>query len=85
MKIFVICPHTDDGEIGAGGATARFLEEGAEVHYVVLSVPLPELEEECVHAVNSLKTEKNGIHLHIHRFQARRFSEHRQDSLQTIY
>ncbi len=36
-RILVLAPHTDDGELGAGGAVARLLEEGAEVFYAVFS------------------------------------------------
>ena len=84
IKVIVICPHTDDGGIGAGGTTARFLEEGIEVHYVVLSVPSPEFEEECMNAIKSFKTKDNGVHLHLYSFRRQRFLEQRQDILQIL-
>ena len=28
MKVLVLAPHTDDGELGCGGTIARFVEEG---------------------------------------------------------
>jgi LmbE family N-acetylglucosaminyl deacetylase len=37
MRILVLSPHTDDAELGAGGSLARFLEEGADVFWVVFS------------------------------------------------
>jgi len=85
MKVVVLSPHTDDGEIGVGGVTARMLEEKHEVHYVVLSVPLPELHRECRQSINTFKTENNGIHLYIHSFETRTFPEKRQEILQTLY
>ena len=37
-KILVLAPHTDDGEIGCGGAIAKFIEEKKEVFYVAFSI-----------------------------------------------
>lgn len=36
-KILVLSPHPDDGELGAGGTIARFLEENREVYYIAFS------------------------------------------------
>lgn len=36
-KILIVSPHTDDGELGCGGAAAKFIEEGDRVDYVALS------------------------------------------------
>ncbi|MCU0652666.1 MAG: PIG-L family deacetylase [Candidatus Pacebacteria bacterium] len=36
-KILIICPHTDDGELGCGGAIAKFIREGKEVFYAAFS------------------------------------------------
>jgi len=33
QKILVLAPHTDDGELGCGGAIAQFCAEGKEVYY----------------------------------------------------
>ena len=85
MRVMVLSPHTDDGEIGVGGVTARMLEEEHEVHYVILSVPLPELHRECSQSINTFKTENNGIHLHMYNFETRIFPEKRQEILQTLY
>ena len=37
MKILVVSPHTDDGELGCGGMMSRFIREGHEIHYVALT------------------------------------------------
>jgi len=36
-NILVLAPHTDDGELGAGGTIARLIESGAIVTYVAFS------------------------------------------------
>jgi LmbE family N-acetylglucosaminyl deacetylase len=36
-RILVLAPHTDDGEMGAGGTIARLNEEGSEIYYVAFS------------------------------------------------
>ena len=36
-QILVLSPHTDDGEIGAGGTIARFVDAGKEIYYVAFS------------------------------------------------
>lgn len=35
--VLVLAPHTDDGELGAGGSIARWQEEGNQVHYLAFS------------------------------------------------
>ncbi len=36
-RILVLAPHTDDGELGAGGTINRFINGGKEVFYVAFS------------------------------------------------
>ena len=36
-KILVLSPHTDDGELGAGGYIYQSIKNGAEVFYVAFS------------------------------------------------
>jgi LmbE family N-acetylglucosaminyl deacetylase len=36
-RVLILCPHTDDGDLGAGGTIARFVEEGKEVYYAAFS------------------------------------------------
>ena len=33
-NVLVLAPHTDDGELGAGGFMAKLIEQGAKVTYV---------------------------------------------------
>jgi len=43
MRILVIAPHPDDEVLGCGGAIARHVAEGHEVHVVVAGRGTPEL------------------------------------------
>lgn len=89
--VLVLAPHTDDGELGCGGAIAKMVEDGAEVHYAVFSVceesvppGLPkdilEREVKCATRVLGIPSE----HLHIYRYPVRKLSEHRQEILDTL-
>lgn len=87
-KILILSPHTDDGEIGAGGSITRFVEEGKEIHYVAfssceVSVPkdFPEdiLKEECKKATNIFGIEPENVILMD--YEVRTFPLHRQEIL----
>lgn len=80
-RALILSPHTDDGEIGAGGTMARLIENGTEVNYVAFNAPLPELEEECRRAIGIFK----GVSVTILSFPRRHFPEHRQEILQYLY
>lgn len=36
-NVFVLAPHTDDGELGVGGTIAKFIENGTKVWYAAFS------------------------------------------------
>lgn len=36
-NVLVLAPHTDDGELGAGGFIAKLIEQGSDVTYVAFS------------------------------------------------
>lgn len=90
-RVLVLSPHTDDGELGAGGTMARFLEEGKEVHYIAfsgceLSVPAgwPKdvLREECTRSTSAVGVPADRVRLLD--FQVRSFPEHRQEILEQL-
>jgi len=95
-KILVLAPHTDDGELGCGGAIAKFsiakfLDDGMDVHYAAFSVaedsvpdgfPKDILEIEVKKAIGVLGIPKSN--LHIYRYGVRTFSYHRQEILEDI-
>lgn len=88
-RIIVLAPHTDDGEWGAGASIAKWIEAGAEVHYVAFSscqesLPLglaaDTLIKECQAATTTL-----GIqHLIQLDFKVRYFTESRQAILEEM-
>jgi N-acetylglucosamine malate deacetylase 1 len=54
-NILVLAPHTDDGELGAGGAIAKLIESGATIYYMAFSTAEQSVPEGM--AKNILKTE----------------------------
>ena len=87
-KILILSPHTDDGEIGAGGTIARFLEEGKEIHYVAFSsceASVPKgftediLKKECKKATEILGIKSENVILMD--YEVRTFPLHRQEVL----
>lgn len=90
-KIFILAPHTDDGELGCGGSISRMIEEGAVVYYVAFSTadqsvpsnfPSNQLEIEVRKA-----TQKLGIlpgHLFIFNYEVRKLNYVRQEILESL-
>jgi len=90
-RIFVLAPHTDDGEFGCGGSIAKFIEEGNEVFYVAFSIceeSVPEgypkniLEIEVKNATRKLGL--NQDNLIIKNYPVRKFPEYRQEILEDL-
>jgi len=91
MRVLVLAPHTDDGELGCGGTIVRFIEEGNEVHYVAFStasesVPpgLPKniLEVEIIEATGILGIKEENLHIYKH--TVRKLNYVRQDILEEM-
>jgi LmbE family N-acetylglucosaminyl deacetylase len=89
--VFVLAPHTDDGELGAGGAIAKLIENGADVYYFAFSTA----EESLPYgfATNALEievmnaTEKIGINREnviIYHYQVRKLNYVRQEILENL-
>jgi LmbE family N-acetylglucosaminyl deacetylase len=77
----VLSPHTDDGELGAGGTISRLLNEGSEVTYLAFSAPRKILKDECQESLKVL-----GVtDFKIFDFPVRHFPQHRQDILEILY
>lgn len=88
MKVLVLAPHTDDGELGCGGTIARFLEEGKDVYYAAFSTcekSVPEgfpkdiLTKEVKEATGLLGIKSEN--LFILDFEVRIFPQQRQEIL----
>jgi LmbE family N-acetylglucosaminyl deacetylase len=90
-RVFVLAPHTDDGEIGCGGTIARLIEEGKQVYYVAFSTARtsvrPEFPDNILETEVKEATRVLGIppdNLIVLDFPVRRFPEHRQAILQAM-
>jgi len=90
-KVLVLAPHTDDGELGAGGTIAKLIEAGAEVYYAAFSTAEESVPEG--YAKDILKTEvrlatkKLGIdesRLFIYNYQVRKLGYSRQEILEDL-
>lgn len=90
-RVLVLSPHTDDGELGAGGTVARWLDEGSAVHTATFSSaeaslppgsPRDTLAEENRAALDTL-----GVPVENRRsfdYPVREFGSHRQAVLDDL-
>lgn len=90
-NVLVLAPHTDDGELGAGGTIARLIDEGASVTYVAFSTAEESVPDDLPRDI--LKTEvraataKLGIKkekLIIYGYQVRKLNYSRQEILEAL-
>lgn len=90
-KILVLAPHTDDGELGAGGSISRFIEQGAEVTYVAFSTaeksvpdgfPKDVLKTEVKNATQLLGISESN--LIIFNYEVRKLNYVRQEILEAL-
>lgn len=90
-KILVLAPHTDDGELGAGGAISYYIENGAEVFYAAFSTaeesvpdgfPKDILKSEVKEATKTLGIKESN--LFIYNYQVRKLNYSRQEILETL-
>jgi len=91
QKLLVLAPHTDDGEIGAGGLIKTFADANVDIHYVAFSsceesipnhLPKDILTEECHKATKFIGLK--GDNVSIKDYRVRRFSEARQEILEDL-
>ena len=87
----VLAPHTDDGELGAGGTISKLVEAGAKVTYVAFSTaeesvptgfPKDILKKEVVQATEALGISSEN--LIVHNFQVRKLNYARQEILEDL-
>lgn len=86
-RVLILAPHTDDGELGAGGSIAKWARAGNDVHYVAFSAcetiqqeePHDVLRVECSAATAELGIP--SINLRILSFEVRHFARDRQEVL----
>lgn len=91
MKILLLSPHTDDVELGCGGAVTKFLQEGHEIFWVVFSTAeesLPaSLPKDCL--LNEFRDVLASYHLEngqsrVFNYQVRNLDQHRQEILEDL-
>jgi len=90
-RVLVLAPHTDDGELGAGGTIARFVEHNADVFYVAFStaaesvpahLPKDILKTEVKSATKELGVKSEN--LIIYDYRVRHLNYERQDILEKL-
>lgn len=90
-RTLILCPHTDDGELGAGGLISRLLEEKSELQWMVFSsarASVPNgyeddtLAKEFSNVMKSLKISEEQYNLFD--YKVRRLHENRQDILESL-
>ncbi|AMN79637.1 MULTISPECIES: PIG-L deacetylase family protein [Pseudomonas] len=89
--VFVLAPHTDDGELGAGGTIAKLIELGANVYYFAFSTaeksvpsnfPSNILKTEVIHATRKLGIPEANVL--IYDYEVRKLNYARQEILEDL-
>lgn len=80
MNILVVAPHADDGEIGCGGAIARFMEEEVHTIYYLTFASLDPTLKEVKNALKVLGVAEDYLFSHL--YEIRKFNKFRQDILE---
>ena len=90
-RILILAPHTDDGELGAGGTISKLIEMEADVYYAAFSTAeesVPEyLPKDILKTEVKAATKKLGIkedNLHIYNYRVRNLNYKRQDILEDL-
>jgi len=90
-KVFVLAPHTDDGELGAGGTISKLIENGAEVYYFAFSTAeesLPNgfgvdtLRIEVMNATKKIGIKKENVI--VYHYRVRKLNYVRQEILEDL-
>ena len=90
-NVFVLAPHTDDGELGAGGTINKLCKAGANVYYFAFSTAeqsVPEgFPKDILKTEVKNATKKLGIkseNLFIYKYEVRKFNYERQSILEDL-
>jgi LmbE family N-acetylglucosaminyl deacetylase len=90
-KVLILAPHTDDGELGAGGTIAKLIEQGVSVYYAAFSTAaasVPEgLPKDILKTEVKAATKKLGIqeeNLLIYDYEVRKLNYVRQEILENL-
>lgn len=89
--VYVLAPHTDDGELGAGGTISKLIESGADVYYIAFSTaetsvpdgfPKDILKTEVINATTKLGIKKENVI--IYNYEVRKLNYARQEILENL-
>lgn len=88
-NVLVLAPHTDDGELGAGGTISRLLRSGAKVSYAAFSTAeesVPEgLPKDILKTEVKNATQRLGINdLIVFSYPVRKLNFFRQEILESL-
>jgi LmbE family N-acetylglucosaminyl deacetylase len=89
--VFILAPHTDDGELGAGGSITKMINDGAKVYYIAFSTAeqsVPEgFPKDILKTEVKLATKELGIpieNLIIFNYEVRKLNFFRQEILEEL-
>ncbi len=90
-NVLVLAPHTDDGELGAGGTISKLIENGSNVYYAAFSTAeasVPEgMPKDILKTEVKEATQKLGIkeeNLIIFNYEVRKLNYARQEILEEL-
>jgi N-acetylglucosamine malate deacetylase 1 len=90
-NVYVLAPHTDDGELGAGGLISKLIANGANVYYFAFSTAEPSvpdgfpkdiLKTEVINATSKLGIPKENVI--IYNYEVRKLNYSRQEILEYL-
>ncbi|MEB8430942.1 PIG-L family deacetylase [Cocleimonas sp. KMM 6892] len=90
-NVYVLAPHTDDGELGAGATIAKLIDSGANVYYFAFSTaetsipkgfPKDVLKTEVIKATGKLGIKKENVI--IYNYEVRKLNYARQEILEDL-
>ena len=89
--VYILAPHTDDGELGAGGTISKLIENGANIYYFAFSTaetsvpdgfPKDILKTEVINATAKLGIKKENVI--IYNYEVRKLNYARQEILEDL-